>query len=384
MRVLLSGYVCDPDAGSEAANTWFTARELVLAGAEVTLLTREATLTAAPGMRIHTLADDVPSWVPSGLRTYARYAAFQRSVRRFVARRSASWDVTHHISWGSITHPVGLAGIDLPLIVGPVGGGQPLRRELAQYVDGALGSNRLRNVVVGRGSMLNPLVRHSARSTDVLLVTNDETATMAHRTGFERVEPMLAEGVRALPAGGAERDPGLVVWIGRFLPIKAAGLALSAFRHLVEREPRARLEFIGDGPTRAQVQAKAADLEAAGLVRFSGRLDWAKAQQRLSRAAVHLFTSVRDSSSAQALEAAALGVPTVALNLSGMRMLWEAPAARLVEPLPADSLPNRLADALQESLTCDVRAGAATRQFASQFTFSRRARQLLELYSEVA
>ena len=47
----------------------------------------------------------------------------------------------------------------------------------------------------------------------------------------------------------------------------------------------------------------------------------------------HLFTSVRDSSSAQTLEAAALGVPTVTLALAGARDFLRRPGFVLVDPI---------------------------------------------------
>ena len=62
---------------------------------------------------------------------YARYAAWQMRCHVWAKDdENGPWDIGHHVSWGSLSHPVGLAGGDYPLVIGPVGGGQSLERRM--------------------------------------------------------------------------------------------------------------------------------------------------------------------------------------------------------------------------------------------------------------
>ena len=175
-----------------------------------------------------------------------------------------------------------------------------------------------------------------------------------------------------------------IVWIGRFLPLKAAGLALAAFRRVATEEPRARLTLVGDGPTRVDVEASAEDLVDSGAVRFTGRLPWDEAQELLASARVHLFTSVRDSSSAQTLEAAALGVPTVALDAYGSRSFLHRPGFSLVDPLPGERLDERFAEVILRALALDPgqwnTESSGALAFASEHLYRQRAPKLLGEY----
>lgn len=394
MRVLLSGYTCDPNGGSEAANTWYTALELARAGAEVHLLTRESDragvvdeLRRAAHERLPLtatfLSDRVPRAVSTGqLGVYARYGAFQRRVRNW-AQNHGGWDVGHHVSWGSVNHPVGLAGVIHPLVVGPAGGGQLLPPELVAWVDGRLSWNHLRNFSV-RHPGINPSARRIAGEADLVLVANRESGEMVRRLGAVNTELMVPEGVRRAinPRVRMPARP-TIVWLGRFLPIKGARLALAAFREIRQSVPEARLVFVGDGPCLRQVRAEATDLNEREVI-FAGAQPWERAQEQLANARVHLFTALRDSSSAQTLEAAALGIPTVGLDTGGLAGQYRHPGFRLVPVSSAGTLPGALGQAVARVLLMDsdawVRQSVLVQQFADSLRFSARARDLLRVY----
>lgn len=405
MRVLIGAYVCDPFGGSEGANAWFTAEGLAYAGAEVRILTRACDLArttrgidacepeVAGRLSVTGLDESVPMALAGGqVGVYARYATWQRRAHRWASDPSnGTWDIGHNVSWGSLSHPIGLAGCPFPLVVGPVGGGQSLHPEHEQWYDGPLGHDRLRRSALRAAVPLNPIARHAARRAALIMATNNESADLARSLGARTVDLQLAEGVRETaireepPA--FPQDP-VIIWIGRFLPLKAARLAVRAFRIVHEHELCARLVMVGDGPTIEATRESAKDLANTGAVQFAGRLPWSDAQDVLGSARVHLFTSVRDSSSAQTLEAATLGVPTVALDVFGASAFLQRPGFRLVDPLPGDGLDQRFADALIDVLTWDesrwLAESAAVRDFAATQTYRERAQKYLHLYTQVA
>lgn len=398
MRVLLSGYTCDPNGGSEAANTWYTALELARAGAQVHLLTRETDAdqvedglasqsNIAIDLSVSFLSDQVQTRALSRgqVGVYARYWSFQRRVAQWAMGHQGEWDVAHHVSWGSINHPVGLAGRARPLVVGPVGGGQRLLPDLKCWIDGRPPADRLRNLMLGQSLLPNPWTRAVATHSDLVLVANEETASIARRAGAPGVVHMPPDGIARRPHAvpGAPHDE-LIVWLGRFLPIKAAGLAIRAFREMLALTPDARMVMVGDGPTHDEIRRQAADLAAARLVTFTGALPWRDAMDILRLARVHLFTSVRDTFGAQVIEAAALGVPTVGLDLAGLHSLSGNSAVELVSPLPAESLPGRIAGALTQVLSEDRATWESRRRsalvYAGSLTYRNKADTYLNLY----
>lgn len=399
MRVLLSAYVCDPLGGSEGANAWYTAEGLAHAGAEVHVLTRErdrsnteAAIAGARGLTGTLSATYLPDNVPpfaGQLGVYAQYATWQARAHRWACdRRHGEWDVGHHIAWASLSHPIGLAGCPFPLVIGPVGGGQTLHPEHERWYDGTPRHERLRREVLRKVVPLNPLARAAVRTRCLVLATNNESAALAKALGARRVQMQLADGVRD---ASLNKDPTAfptaptVVWIGRFLPLKAARLALQAFRIAAEHVPEARLIFVGDGPTLEVTRRDADDLVTRGSVEFTGHLPWFEGQSILARARVHLFTSVRDSFGAQTLEAAALGIPTVALDVFGARAFLHRTGFDLVDPLPGEGLDGRVAEALVRALTWPqdewLEQSRGAMAFAQRQAYRERAMTYLEYYA---
>jgi glycosyltransferase involved in cell wall biosynthesis len=401
VRVVISAYACDPQGGSEALNGWRTAEAMAQLGHQVVLLTRP-TASANIRARADELGPGAPTviFVPDHIASpvsrgqfgiYARYAVWQRRALRAAQRQGLdSFDLVHHVSWGSVTHPVGLAGLGPPLLLGPVGGGQFVHPAHERWLDGPLRRERYRRAYLQHLARRSPTARRLARSASMALATNPETARLLYAAGAPDVREMLAEAVsdEAL-APRLERGSGThVLWVGRFLPIKGARLALETFVEVLRRTPSARLRMVGDGPTMPGARRYASEAGIAAAVEFTGSLTWAAVQKLYTQADISLFTSIRDSSGAQVLEAAAKGLPTIALRQSGVGRWLPAPAGNLVDPLPGDDLPLRLADAVvsmfEESPAAWMARSSAAYEWAAENTWTVRAQTLSRLYQEIA
>lgn len=402
LRILISGYDCRPSGGSEGANAWFMALELARRGHAVVILSRTRD---APGvvagianaglpperLRAFFLSDHVPGPMGKGqLGVYSRYSAWQAKAARWMQKHREDFDIIHHVSWGSVTLPCAAAFAGLPYVLGPIGGGQLLARDHVQWLDGELGANQLRNTVLGNFVSKNPISRLTAQRAGLVLAANQETVALAQRLGAHQVLPQLPEGARTeLLSATAVTFPSTpkVAWIGRFFPIKAAGLAVKAFRQALHRFPTASMVLIGDGPSRAMVMDGARDLINDGRVTFTGKLPWAAAQAELGKARLHIFSSVRDSSSAQTLEAATLGVPTVGLDAFGLKQFCHRPGFRLVDPFPGDTLDVRLGETISECLAWSPteweHESLGAQEFARENSYAAKAAAMERHYLEI-
>jgi glycosyltransferase involved in cell wall biosynthesis len=149
----------------------------------------------------------------------------------------------------------------------------------------------------------------------------------------------------------------------------------------------ARLVMIGDGPMLNEVRATVARLGIADSVDLLGRLPWSQVREHYDSASVFVFSSLRDSSGSQFLEALGRGLPAVTLDLHGIGDLKVGLAAEKVElPHRPAELPARMADALRKILTGDdweARSAAGT-AFAAEHVWSAKVEAMSEIYREVA
>jgi glycosyltransferase involved in cell wall biosynthesis len=145
---------------------------------------------------------------------------------------------------------------------------------------------------------------------DIYLIPNGSPAP--EPSPVEEPSPVQAP----LPPA-ANRDPGQpprLAWIGRLVAHKRAELVLPvAARGFT-------IEVIGRGPVAAALAAAVAAAPGlAGSVRLHGFLTEEEKQAVVSQSLLHLNTSQGEGWGLVVLEAAALGVPTVAYDVEGLR-----------------------------------------------------------------
>lgn len=121
------------------------------------------------------------------------------------------------------------------------------------------------------------------------------------------VDNLAAKGVRhprtwVIPSGvdtrlfaPGEKDPGLVLAVGRMIPKKAPLVTVEAFARAAADFPGTRLEMIGEGPLLEAAQARAAALGVAERVRFLGLQPHEAVRAKLAAASVFLQHSVTDA-----------------------------------------------------------------------------------------
>ena len=228
------------------------------------------------------------------------------------------------------------------------------------------------------------MMRLAARRTDYVVGVSDElTRVLIDDGGSPRSRTLtIPNGVdtaafRPGPASQSVRgplgiDPGTPVIgiVARLAPVKNHAVLIDAFAIVHGRRPDAVLVLVGDGPLRAELEARAAGLGLGAAVRFAGL---ASAMPPVYRD-IDLFvlSSVAEGTSISILEAMASGLPIVATAVGGTPALLDGGAAGVLVP---SSDAAALADALTGLLDHPERRrelGAAARARAERI-FSERA-----------
>jgi glycosyltransferase involved in cell wall biosynthesis len=162
-----------------------------------------------------------------------------------------------------------------------------------------------------------------------------------------RGEITIVEGLSVLPADVLEPLPAepLVVFAGRHIPEKQAPAIVPAVALARERIPALRAEIFGDGPERDEVLRLIEDRSLDGAVAAPGFAASETVRETMRRALCHLFPSRREGYGLVVVEAASLGVPTVAVRSpdnAALELVEEG-----VNGFVADSAaPEALADAI--------------------------------------
>jgi len=176
--------------------------------------------------------------------------------------------------------------------------------------------------------------------------------------------PKLAAGT----AGHAE-VPNLTM-VAQFSKRKDQETLLRAFAIVRERTD-ARLWLVGDG-IEAALKGLASDLRVERDVTFWGFQDREAVQELLRRTTVYCFTSQGESFGLAVLEAMALGLPVVACNVEGVRVLiTDGATGSLARPADPDDLAQRIQRLLEDPVLRAKLGQAARVRVMAEFSLER-------------
>jgi glycosyltransferase involved in cell wall biosynthesis len=119
------------------------------------------------------------------------------------------------------------------------------------------------------------------------------------------------------PAGSAGPERARLVWVGRLVAHKRAELILPVAERL--RASGITIDVVGRGPGAPQLADNIAARGLAGTVRLRGFVPEEARQAIVAGSLLQLNTSLGEGWGLCVLEAAALGVPTVAYDVDGLR-----------------------------------------------------------------
>ncbi|WP_417518022.1 glycosyltransferase family 4 protein [Marinobacter sp.] len=207
-----------------------------------------------------------------------------------------------------------------------------------------------------------------------------ESKTRFIRNGVDLIE------IDAATQELGPRDTQLVYknigYIGQMIPRKGLADLLTAFDSLYATDQAVRLQMLGDGRQRSELEVQAASLKSAGAIEFLGfRSD---RLALLAQFDLFVMTSSLEGIPRCLMEAMAVGVPVVAYDIPGVDQLVKHGETGLLAPL-GDV--NALVDCCNQALTNPELArhlvANARALIDKRFSAARMAREYEALFAQL-
>jgi glycosyltransferase involved in cell wall biosynthesis len=224
-----------------------------------------------------------------------------------------------------------------------------------------------------------PVARRAYRRHACVAVSPSTVTAMRERLGWTGPVYLVPNGVApppAIPGGdGFGRDGTGLVCVSRLVPHKRIGRLFDLAERL-----RMPLHVVGRGPEEDALRAEVAARDLGDLVFLHGYLPEYDKIALVAHARLHLSTSRGEGWGLSVTEAAALGVPTVAFDVDGLRDAvrdgvtgWLVPAGESFEDTVERAL-KELSDPRRRGEMAD-----ACRDWAAQFDWARSADRMAAL-----
>jgi len=359
--------------GSDSAVGWNWAREIAARGHQVFVITRavnrnaiEVALSKDPISNLHFLFHDLsPTAQLCAHRpfvSYVYYLLWQFTAARVAleAHSSEHFDLVQHVTMASFRLPTFMWKLGIPLIFGPVGGGEDTPRALRRGLGlrGRLWDwpRRLSNFLVP----FDPMMKATFSYASQIVVTTNETlrelpSGYRAKTRVQSTIGIDPEGFQ--PPNHATASPGSarlnLLFAGRLLPWKGLHLGLRAMAGLGSEIKKVHLTVIGSGSDETRLKRLAQHLNIEQFVTWIPWMDRKDLIHFYSRFNLFLFPSLHDSGGLAVLEAMNFGVPVLCLDLGGPAMSVDDSCGRVIstEKQTEEEVVRRMSDCLSALLS---------------------------------
>lgn len=406
LRVLVSGYSCDPTRGSEPGVGWGWVKalsrhhDLTVITSDLFRANIEAELQRDPALQGRLQFHYVPRtrylrlsrlWKPALLWTCRRW---QKDAYRLALalQRDRGFDLVHQLTWVTFREPGYLWKLEVPFVWGPIGGLENTPWRLLPTL-GLWGSAHFacRNVLnaLHKRLLLRPRRAFRKARGGIIAATEGIRREILRHYGedsqviCETAPPEPIAATHSIRLGG---QPLRISWSGAHDPGKVLPLLL----HAVARLPgtmRWELHILGEGPCTAKWQRVARRLGVDDRCTWHGQVRRQQAIALLGNSHVFALTSVKDLTTTVVMEALSRGVPVVCLDHCGFADVVNSECGIKVPLGTPDSISACLADALERLWADEAarqRLAAGALQRVGLFTFERKAEAVSGIYQQLA
>lgn len=250
---------------------------------------------------------------------------------------------------------------------------------------------RMPVIIRNQGGLPPPHLRRYVPLADAIIGDGWDAEHFQQRLGRELIE--IPGGVDLelfrpvetdLRARLGLREAEVVLYVGRFAPLKNVSLLIEAFALLQRARPRARLLLVGEGALEGRLRGDARRLGVQEAVLFVGAKPLAELAAYYSAADVFALPSSFDNSPNVLLEAMACALPVVATRVGGVpRYVRDGENGLLVEPGQPAALAAALARVLEDAPLRRRLVAGGLEQVQNGRSWAASARKLLALYERL-
>ena len=341
-----------PDAGGAEVYAWEMASQLVRRGARVHFVT-----SRAPGQRRRDRRDGVEV-----VRMGGRFSVYPLVLTWLLAQRG-SFDAVADCQNGIPFFTPWVLPRRVPVLC------------VMHHVHDRQFGVHFPGWLAWLGRLLEgPVARWSYRRHACVAVSLSTVQAMRERLHWTGPTYLVPNGISRMtpPVPEPVAEQASITWVGRLVAHKRVDRVLDVAARLAGTG--VTIHVIGRGPQAGPVAEQAAARGLGGVVKLHGYLPGHEKSALVARSLLHLNTSHGEGWGLCVLEAAALGVPTVAYEVDGMRdAVRDGETGWLVAD--GELLENVVEQALKELADPARRASiqSACRRWASCFAWERSA-----------
>lgn len=368
MNILMSSFNCSPYKGSENSLGWNWTYTAAKDGNTISVLTRninkhdierywnlcsEEEIKIRERIKYYYIEPDKNNLnISNHINQILVYRSFQKKAYKFAKKLilKENFDFIHHVTWASCVQLTYLYKLDLPFVLGPVGGGERIPKDInisLRYKDKLTEWVR---VLVQNISRINYTHRKLYSKSTKIFVTTKETKLIIPNRYWNKVSILQAIGLRRPDIVEKSKKYKKmnclkVLAVGRLLYWKGFEIAIDAVMQAHLNGLNIQLTIVGDGDIKNELIKKVGE-ENKSVIKFTGNIDHSKINDFYNSSDILLNCSLHDSGCLVVIEALSKGLPVICIKTGGPATLTDDNCAIRIEPDSYENIVNNIAKEL--------------------------------------
>ena len=333
MKILLSAYACEPNRGSEPEVGWNWALTLANKGHDTFVITRKNNkksinkyLLKNKKSNLKFVYYDLPKFLLNIFKkkkiSYLYFYLWQIGVFFFTLNlvKKKKFDYIHHVTFVSLRIPVFLNFHKIPLIIGPVAGGDKIPYRLRKSF--SLKENLyelirdFNNIFI----KFSFFIQFSLFKSKKIFVNSSETFDLIPAAYKKKTKILLAIAVNKIRENYVNKINKQkifqICYVGRLLHWKGLNISLNVIKKL-NKKKNIIFKIAGTGPYKKKIIKFINDNNLSKIIILEGNLNKYRLKKLYQNSHLLLFPSLRDSGGYVVLEAARFNVISAVLDIGG-------------------------------------------------------------------
>jgi glycosyltransferase involved in cell wall biosynthesis len=363
-KIVVLAYGCEPMKGSEQGVGWNWVWQLGVKN-DVYVITRKNNresidqyLKENKNDNLHFEYYDLPKylkWWKKGERGLHLYYAFWNFGAVKVAKKIVKInkiDICVDFKFGNLFLPSFIYKLKLPTILGPMGAAvKPLKKFTNRYPVKQRLFFTIKPILQRILASLPNFNKNLKQSKTIILHSN-EILHLIPPNELTKCVVIMHNGVSIDFENKEFKEKNEkirhFVYTGRLNEAKEVELIIRAYYETGLIREGSKLYIVGEGKTKEKLRLLVEKLGISNGVLFVGKVSMNEVKNSLSRAHVFVSASISEISSTSMMEAMALGLPVICLNLSGNRMIVDNNCGILLEASTPYGVINEMSEAMRK------------------------------------
>jgi glycosyltransferase involved in cell wall biosynthesis len=237
-------------------------------------------------------------------------------------------------------------------------------------------------------AFLRPIVRRVWRRAAAVVANSQGLLELARDTSKQQKIEVIPNGVdvqKFRPDATQRPSNEIILTVGatRITARKGIRFLLEAVAPLIAQYPQLRVEILGEGSEKAELESQVVSLGLTEHVRFLGYVSPEETPRYYQRAGIFVLPSLNEGMSNALLEALASGLPLIVTDTGGSKeLVIEGENGLYIEKESAESIREALEQLLVDK-SIRQRMGEASRRRAESQSWQSVAEQYMDVYKNV-